>query len=263
MAIVDNILGFSLKRTINNIIIDNLSEDINMMMTATVFLQQNCNNASFKQVSSEMVIEDVLTISIPKLDGTYKLRLIFTKESGDFVIKDFIFKTYKNLLKSFISDTNEILCDLNCNNCEEEESRKLLESRLVLNMMSYYILNKEYYSKIFDIGLDCIQCTILDNMNCNRVSTTFYGKKEDSAVYKKMIGYFYYVFYLGQKYTYSCCPEEIDIFFRSEEITKCLSNMNFDFKCVETRVINDDTFDVSDDNFIDLTPDAGFPVIIG
>ena len=54
MAIVDNILGFSLKKTINNIIIDNLSEDIPRVMTATLFLQQNCSNTSFKQ---ELMLE--------------------------------------------------------------------------------------------------------------------------------------------------------------------------------------------------------------
>lgn len=191
MAIVDNILGYSLRRTINNIVIKNLSEDITQILTTTLFLQKNCSNTSFKQVSSNMVVEDVLSIQIPKLDGTYKLRLTFTKQTGEFLNKEFIFATYKNLLESFIDDAQDILCDLNCNNCEKEEDKKLKESRLVLNMMSYYILNKEYYSNIFEIGSDCVKCTILDNLNCNRVDRSFYGKKEDETVYKKMIGYFY------------------------------------------------------------------------
>lgn len=257
MAIVDNILGFSLKKTINNIIIDNLSEDIPRVMTATLFLQQNCSNTSFKQTSSNMIVEDVLSIQIPKIDGTYKLRLTFTKNTGEFINKEYLFTTYKNLLESFIEDTQDILCDLNCNNCEEKD-KKLKESRLVLNMMSYYTLNKEYYSKLFNIGLDCIKCTILDNINSNRVNNSFYGKKENEVVYKKMIGYFYLVFYFGQKYTYTCCPEEIDRFFKSDTIFKCLDSINLDVDCVELKIISDDTFSISDDNFIDLTPDASF-----
>ena len=185
MAIVDNILGFSLKKTINNIIIDNLSEDIPRVMTATLFLQQNCSNTSFKQTSSNMIVEDVLSIQIPKIDGTYKLRLTFTKNTGEFINKEYLFTTYKNLLESFIEDTQDILCDLNCNNCEEKD-KKLKESRLVLNMMSYYILNKEYYSKIFNIGLDCIKCTILDNINSNRVNNSFYGKKHSLEMRKHL-----------------------------------------------------------------------------
>lgn len=91
MAIIDNTLGFSLKRTLNHIIIDNLSEDVNIIMSASLFLQQNCNNNSFKQVSETLVVEDVLTFDIPDMDGTYKLRLTFINEVGSFIYKEYLF----------------------------------------------------------------------------------------------------------------------------------------------------------------------------
>lgn len=260
MAIIDNTLGFSLKRTLNHIIIDNLSEDVNIIMSASLFLQQNCNNNSFKQVSETLVVEDVLTFDIPDMDGTYKLRLTFINEVGSFIYKEYLFTTYKHLLKSFIYDVQQILCDSECEGCTTKEDKKLLESRVVLQMMSYYIFNKEFYKKFFDLGLNCVKCSLLNINNCNFVNTVFYGQKdEDDKLYKTLIGYMYLIFYFGEKYTYSCCPEQVEELFKTCKMMSCLQNLNIDIDCIETKIISDETFKISDDNFIDLTPGVGFP----
>lgn len=260
MAIIDNTLGFSLKRSLKHIVVDNLSEDVTLVMTATLFLQQNCSNNSFKQVSEPIVVEDVLTIFIPEMDGTYKLRLTFVNGVGDFVYKEFLFSTYRHLLTSFIYDAQQILCDSDCEGCTSVEDVKLLESRVVLQMMTFYIFNKDYYTKFFNLGLDCMKCSLLNILNCNFVDIVFYGKNnEDDTLYKKLIGYMYLIFYFGEKYTYNCCPEEVEETFKTGRIFKCLQNLNIDVDCIETKILEDDTFQISEDNFIDLTPGAGFP----
>ena len=259
MAIVDNTLGFSIKKTIDNIIINKTNPDETIIFTATLFLQQNCSTNSFVQVSDSEEVEEFVVFQMPKVDGTYKVRITITKLSGEFIYKEYSFTTYVGLLKSFINDAKKLLCDSNCNDCNDAEDKKDLQARVVLNMLSFYILNKETYSKFFNLGLSCIQCTLLDALNCNRIGTSFYGKKEDDIVYKRLVGYLYFIFYLGEKYTYTCCPEQIDKFFKTDSIFKCLRDINLDISCIETNILSDPNFSMEDGVFIDLTPDVQFP----
>ena len=252
MAIINNVLGFSLKKTLNEIIVERLNTDETITMTATLFVQKNCSNNSFKQITGNEELDQFVTFKTPKEDGTYKIKIGVTNLNEEYQFKEYSFTSYNNLLQSFIKDSQKLLCNLNCNDCDNGEDLKDLQARLILNMMSFYILNKHYYSKFFNLGLDCIKCELLNILNCNRTNVSFYGKKEDDVIYKKLVGYLYLIFYFGEKYTYTCCPEQVDKFFKSDMILNCLADINIDISCIETKIISDENFSISDGNFIEL-----------
>lgn len=249
MPINNNTLGFQLKRDLENIIIKKTGlRDI----TFKLYQRENCNQ--YVEITNNIKVENEITLKIPNQDGFYKIRItstdIFTEE---FEYKDFLFSDFDYLLRSIIKDvevyvTNCFDCT-ECKDCKEIDNDK--EAILLSKMLSFYILNKDYYSTFFNNGLGCIECSILDSVNCLTLVEITQGKTTRSELNKQIISYLYFIFYLAQKSIFTCCINSIDSKFKINRIRKYL-NKNININCIETAILSNPDYYVSDSNLIEL-----------
>ena len=249
MPILNTNLGFKLSRDLDNITIEKIGV---REIVVELFYRETCK--TYTLLSDKIEVEDVISLRVPTKDGVYKLRITSTdEETEEFEYKDFLFNNYNLLLRSIISGVEKYVT--NCSNCPEcndcVESNTSIESTLLSKLFSFYILNREYYSKFFNSGLSCIECAILDSTNCHTLSEFLSGKEGQSNLNKQMISYLFYIFYLGEKAVFTCCPESIDKKFKINKIKKYLDkNINVD--CVEAAVVSDPDYFMSDSNFVEL-----------
>ena len=242
-------LGYKLSRDLEIITISKIgSRDLSVQL-----FYQNTSN-SFTKVTGILEIEEIININIPFKDGNYKLRITSTNPTTEeFEYKEYLFASYKNLLKLIVKNVERVITNCydcsNCEDCKEVDLEK--ESFLISSMMSFYILNKDYYSFFFNKGLDCIKYDILDVMNCITLSEFIKGSKEKSNLNKEIISYLYFIFYLGEKSIFTCCTDSVDKTFRINRILPYISKV-IDTKCIESTIVTDPDYYISDSNFIEI-----------
>ena len=78
------------------------------------------------------------------------------------------------------------------------------------------------------------------------------GKSNDTSLYDSIIGYFYYIFYLGEKSIYTCCSDQTDVKFKINEILPCLERKNINIKCIEDKIVTNSEYYISDSNLIEI-----------
>lgn len=247
MPITNNTLGYEIKRDLNSITIVKIG---NRNISVQVFYKNSSN--SFSKVTGILDVTDLVVFKIPFQDGKYKIRITSTNPTTEeFEYKEYIFTSYNKLLDSIIKDSQYLLCDCNCINCDDNCDDNKSKSDLILKMISFYILNKDYYSFFFNTGLNCIEDSILKNINCIIIGEAI-GKQFDDTIYKDIVGYLYYIFYVGERSIYTCCTEQVDSKFNIDNILPCLEKNNLNFKCIENNILTDPNFYISDSNLIEL-----------
>ena len=247
MPITNNTLGYEIKRDLNSItIIETGSRDISIQ----IFYKNSSN--SFSKVTGILDVTDLVVFKIPFQDGKYKIRITSTNPTTEeFEYKEYIFTSYNKLLDSIIRDTKQFLCGCECKNCNDNCDDTKSKSNLLLKMISFYMLNKDYYSFFFNTGLDCIEDSVLKSINCITIGEAV-GKEFDDTIYKDIIGYLYYIFYIAERSIYTCCSEQIDSKFNIDNILPCLEKNNINFKCLESSILTNSDFYISDSNLIEL-----------
>ena len=249
MPINNTELGYKLSRDLDSIIIE--KTDIRNI-TVQLFYQVDSNK--FNPVTNILEANNILNIHIPFKDGNYKIRIISTDPSTElFEYKEYLFASFNNLLKSIIRSVEKIITKCyDCTNCKEcNEDNLDEESFLISTMLSFYILNKDYYSFFFNTGLGCIQYNILEAINCITLSEFIKGKQEKSDLNKQIISYLYFIFYLGEKSIFTCCTSNVDKEFKIEEILPYISKY-IDTKCIESTIVTNPNYYITDSNFIEI-----------
>ena len=249
MPINNNQLGFQIKRDLETITITKTGI---RKIEFRLYYQQNCK--SYLEINDSIEIEDILNLKIPISDGKYKIRIISTDlETEVFEYIEYSFVSFNFLLKSIIEDVETYITNCyDCTNCKEcinvEEN---IEATLVTKMMSFYILNREYYDSFFNNGLSCIECSILDMVNCLTLEEITQGKVNRSELNRQIISYLYFIFYLAEKSIFTCCLNAIDKKFKIHRLRKYI-NKNINTNCVETAILSNPNYYVSDSNLIQL-----------
>lgn len=237
-------LGFILKRSLDFITIEKTGvRDI----TAQVFYRKN--KKSYVVLTTEKEVNPILNIKIPFQDGQYKIKIVSTDEQEQFEYEEYLFSNYNSLLDSIIEQAQDYLCGCKCEDCGDNVD---IEKELIIKMMSFYILNNDYYSFFFNKGLSCIENDIMQKINCIIANDYIKGKSDIEYIATEIIGYLYYIFYIGERSIYTCCIEEIDIKFNILDIYNCLVEKNIDLDCIENKIVTDPDFYISDSNFIKI-----------
>lgn len=111
---------------------------------------------------------------------------------------DFIIDIYNDTLDYIVSYTEEFLCGCNCagcDDCDDKQSCQLPLSLLTL-MFGYYIATNPRYNRYFDIVALHLKCDITSDLLCKITNFSLTGKSDYEFFLKRLIAYFYLVFYI-------------------------------------------------------------------
>ena len=244
MPITNTNLGFILKRNLDYITVQKTG-----IRSITVEIFYKKTKKIFTSVKRNLEADPILNIKIPFQDGQYKLRITSTALDETFEYEEYLFSVYNSLLDSIIDQSGDYLCKSECSNCEENVD---IEKQLIIKMMSFYILNNQYYSFFFNKGLFCIETDIMQEINCIIANEYIKGESCYKNISSQIIGYLYYIIYLGEKSIFTCCEQEIDVKFNINNIYNCLVDNNIDVNCIENKITTDPDFYISDSNFIKI-----------
>lgn len=226
MVIYDNPLTYSIIKNQDFIIIK-LNENLENI-SVSLLKQNTCEENTFDILKDPELLIDTIVYRLPIIDGIYQIKINIQG-----VITNYNFLYYDNLLKSIINDVEIVLCNsLNCNNCREIDNKDL--TRVLLKIISYYILMKEYYGEFLDSSLDCLKCTIEDSNKCLLLNEKILTNQENLDLFNKIISSFYLIFYYFDKVSYP--DEDIDKKFKYDKIKHCIISKGLNINCIETKI---------------------------
>ena len=227
----------------NNITVNSLSEE-------SIYLYL------YKEVSCDDVYEEIIsktsitnhTFTLPIEDGIYKL--ILRKDEN--TAKEIFIPHYQNFLVSLTDDIDYILCGCGCSDCPDCDGNDMDVLSVILKILSYTIINKEKYINSLIKTNSCIECDILEINECNLLLESVVGNIENMALLKKIVAYYYLVFYytdlqiiqneefVKQLYQFSKILPCVKKYISNKE---CISNIitsynNYDIAMIENKLNN-------------------------
>ena len=242
MPIINNNLGYQISRTLKTIQVKRIgSKNIDVQL----FIKTGCSSNHYKEISNRLIVDSFIEIKIPLQDGKYKVRITATKPDESFEYVEYSFDSYNNLLGNIVSEIKDKLCGCDCKECNDCNEDKKQDNTL-LKVISFYLLNNDYYSFFFNAGLQCVDCKILEDVSCLTLNEYVTGTANNDKLIKKILSYFYIVFYAGQKAMSSCCIEEIDEQFDINNMSKCIDSI--DINCVFDKIETNPNYHISDSN---------------
>ena len=190
--------------------------------------ENSCEENTFDIIKNSELLTDIVIYRLPIIDGLYKIKIDI-----EGVITYYNFLYYDNLLKSIINDIEIVLCNSStCNNCIEVNNNDL--TRVLLKIMSYYILMKQYYSEFLDSSLDCLKCILEDANKCILLNEKILSNRENLDLFNKIISTFYLIFYYFDKVKY--LDEDIDKKFKYNRIKHCIILKGLNINCIESKI---------------------------
>lgn len=244
--IKDTQLGFTIEKTFNEVVITKI--DVKKIEVQLISLN-SCLGDYEDTFSKILSVEDKISIKIPFKDGEYKVRITSTDiASEDFTIVEYKFSSYTTTLVSFIRDIKDQLCGCACQDCGNDcgDQVKQLNS-ISFKMLSLILFNKDLYFYL-QASSKCINCDLLEVINCFTAQELFLGKTKLPEDYKKVLGYFYYILYLAEKSTTTSNIKELNEFFNINKIINCLLKLNIDIKCIENSILTSPNYKIGDTN---------------
>ena len=88
-------------------------------------------------------------------------------------------------------------------------------------------------------------------INCLTLTEITQGKATKSELNRQIISYLYFIFYLAEKSIFTCCLDSIDNKFKIYRLRKYL-NKNINTNCIETAILTNPGYYMSDSNLIEL-----------
>lgn len=244
MPIINNTLGFEINRTLKTVNVKKIGiNTINVQL----FVKTGCSNNFYKPVTNNLIVLDFIEIKLPFEDGKYKIKITSTNINTSFEYVEYEFDVFNNLLDNIIDTIGNKICNCACETCDDCKEEIKIED-VLLKTISYYILNNSYYSFFFNTGLKCIDCKLLEDINCLILSDFVTGKSENKKLMNKILSYFYLIFYLAEKSIFTCCTHEVENKFNTKTIFKCIENTGVDINCVINTIETHPDYHVSDSN---------------
>ncbi len=244
MSIINNTFGFEISRTLKEINVKKIG--INTI-DVQLFIKTGCSNNFYKPITNNLLVLSFMKINLPFEDGKYKIRITSTALDTSFTYIEYEFDVFNNLLNNIITTIESKICNCECETNDDCKEEIKIEDAL-LKTISYYILNNTYYSFFFNTGLKCIDCKLLEDINCLILNDFVIGKSDNKKLMNKILSYFYLIFYIAEKSIFTCCTEEIEDKFNIKTLFKCIENTGIDINCVINAIETHPDYHISDSN---------------
>ena len=207
-----------------------ISSNTGLPINIKVSIKESCQDNKYNQIQ-EYNTTTTISFNLPYDDGKYKIEITNNQNET----YTYYIPKYDNMLKSLISDIELILCDCKCKHCNDcTQTTEKDYSSVLLKLLSYYVLNKEYYEAFLNIVFECTECALEDAFKCVLLNEKVYGNSENTELFKKIISHFYLGFYYG-KLGYINNLEETNKLFNYDRIYHCIKNSGINTTCIENK----------------------------
>lgn len=137
-----------------------------------------------------------IILPITQMDGKYTL--IISDALETVTIENIL--QYDNLLRSFIKNTNQQLCDCDncsdCRDCKESDCESCQNSLFAINKgLSYMHVNAPMFTSYFEIFAKVLSCQYNEGIICSVLGANFKGKEDIEYLNNLNIALFYLTFY--------------------------------------------------------------------
>lgn len=247
-------MWYELKIVDNQVTVTNLQVEDSVIVT--IFVSENCND-EYREVIAPYLVDFKETVSLPMIDGTYKVQI--NRVSGSMILdtKAYIVPYYGMLIKSIIYDAELFLCGCSCEDCDDcyEDEKSALS--LMVKAFSYYTLLYKFYPRFYDVVFKCLNCSILDINSCILRTEKFIGQADNKELLEKILSGFYLSFYYAEYYNASDVEDQklINKKFKIEKLIKCIKTTNADIQCITQQIENNmGIFQVTFEQHINMPP---------
>jgi hypothetical protein len=159
------------------------------------------------------------------VDGQYNIDLYDANETDSFQVK-----TYNNLLLSFISNVEALLCGCSkCKDCEEcNECETYLSA--FMKAFSFNSFNTPIYDLYVNLIAEDSQCALESEVLCNILHEKVYGNATTKEPILQIIGFYYAAFYFKDFYSAEDSSEQefITTKYKYDKIAKCMKKLGID-----------------------------------
>lgn len=184
------------------------------------------NSCDASSVLSTGVIIPGSTVTINFItDGNYTIKLKVENEEASFTIKYF-----QNLLKSFITSAEKLLCG--CSKCDDCEDCNECQDYLGAFMKAFSInsLNYPLYQTYVNLISQNTVCEFTDQVICTLINEKVFGSSSVKEPMLKILSYYYAAFYYRDFYMASDVEEAsyITTKYKFDKIAKCMRKLGVD-----------------------------------
>jgi hypothetical protein len=181
-------------------------------------------NATTVLSTGTMVPGQTITLNFAT-DGNYTISLSTVNDEDSFSIKYF-----QNLLKSFITDAERILCGCaKCDDCAEcNECQDYLGA--FMKSFAFNSVNVPLYQAYVDLIAQSVLCDFTDEVICSLIHEKVFGSSSVKEPMLKILSYYYAAFYYKDYYMAVDAEEEnyITTKYKFNKIAKCIKKLGVD-----------------------------------
>lgn len=230
-------MWYKLKIKKGQVLVRNLQVEDDIRVTISRI--ESCSSVIVQKFKS-YAVDFEETVTLPLVDGDYKILIERTKFGVLLDSAEYIFPYYPNLLKSIISEIQYFLCNCSCKECDDCNKNEVSALSTLLKTFSYYTILHKYYSRFYDTVFKCLKCDILDLNNCILLNEKILGNAQNESLLKKVLSSFYLSFYFAEFFNAEDEESEIEInnIFKYSEISKCIKTTNVDIDCITNQIKN-------------------------
>lgn len=191
-------------------------------------------------------------VTIPPIeDGKYNFRI--KEYTPQETIKETYVYSYYNLLQSIIKDIEKVLCNCNCDDCEDCYESEELYSKTLLKVMTYNTLTSKFYASIIDKVFSCLECSLIDINNCILLNENLHGSADNKRLFKKILSGYYLAFYYSELKNNED-KDFVNKMFNYTFVSKCLENNGINLNCIKEKINSMATFTINSALYINKAP---------
>lgn len=156
-------------------------------------------------------------------------------EFGIFVGEETEYSVYVinflQVIDTIIYLTKDLLCGCGCEDCSKCKGDSCYLSKEILKLLtlilSYYIVKSPRYERYFKLVADNLKCEVKQDLICQINNLILLGHTDDLFFLKRIVGFFYLMFYLEESFNTSDF-EELEYVkkkFKYNDIKPCLKKI--------------------------------------
>jgi len=196
------------------------NESLNMTYT----IVKNSCDASTTLTTGILTPGQTITLNFVT-DGNYTIELSTTISTDSFDIAYF-----QNLLRSFINDTERLLCGCaKCDDCAEcNECQDYLSA--FMKSFAFNSVNAPFYQGYIDLIAQSVVCDFTDEVICSIIHEKVFGTPSVKDPMLKILSYYYSAFYYKDYYMAADLSEAeyITTKYKFVKIAKCMKKLGVD-----------------------------------
>jgi len=212
--------------------------DVADELTYKLELLNGCYN--YKEIIAETTLAISESIVFENLeDGEYRLTIV--QDSVETIVT---LKSYVDLLKSLVNDTQLVLCDCNCscdNNCSSDCGNNCNNNlTTILKIVSFVALTYPLYNLSLEKVSEEIKCLLDEDISCLLINEKVTGSSDNGNLLKKVIALYYLALYFMEYEIMASDADEqeyVNEKFKFDIISVCISKLGVDISDVQQTII--------------------------